>query len=82
MLDYIYSPLYLKYWALNVAPILPPVFRYLGYIYSPFLLWVAVAEGNIQIRVLGYIYVPFYSGIPNLLGFIYSPLFLVFSFFF
>ena len=33
---------------------------------------------NMQLSILGYTYVPFYSSIPNLLGFIYSPLFFLF----
>ena len=44
MVDYIYSPLYLKYWALNVAPILPLHFVIWAIYADQFLLWASVTE--------------------------------------
>lgn len=72
----------LKYWALNVdhysslSPIIWAI-----YMQTIFIIGFC-GRRNMQLSILGYIYVPFYSSIPNLLGFIYSPLFLIFSFFF
>ena len=81
MLDYIYRPLYLKYWALYRDHYSSPAFCYLGYICRPIFIMGFCNRKNMQISILGYIYVPLYSGIPNFLGFIYSPFYLAFSFF-